>query len=147
MTPTYVKAHDWSLTPLSPAPRSEPRDRAELRTVDDKTKAHLLIFSAQKSSLRVTTPTLCLLGRAGIVGSNPALGLNSSQPPNQNCGDDNNGELLPNDFEQQPNHAEADDKPEQEHRDFGLRLSLRRTFSYGYRFKIGWHDLPPPRMT
>jgi hypothetical protein len=115
--------------------------------VDDKTKAHLLIFSAQKSSLRVTTPTLCLLGRAGIVGSNPALGLNSSQPPNQNCGDDNNGELLPNDFEQQPNHAEADDKPEQEHRDFGLRLSLRRTFSYGYRFKIGWHDLPPPRMT
>ena len=117
------------------------------RTVDDKTKAHLLIFSAQKSSLRVTTPTLCLLGWAGIVGSNPALGLNSSQPPNQNCGDDNNGELLPNDFEQQPNHAEADDKPEQEHRDFGLRLSLRRTFSYGYRFKIGWHDLPPPRMT
>ena len=33
----------------------------------------------------------------------------------------------PNDFEQQPNHAEAEDKPEQEHRDFGLRLSLRRT--------------------
>ena len=71
MTPTYVKAHNWSLTPLSPAPRSEPRDRAELRTVDDKTKAHLLIFSAQKSSLRVTTPTLCLLGRAGIWDETP----------------------------------------------------------------------------
>jgi len=71
MTPTYVKAHNWSLTPLSPAPRSEPRDRAELRTVDDKTKAHLLIFSAQKSSLRVTTPTLCLLGRfAAPLGRN-----------------------------------------------------------------------------
>jgi hypothetical protein len=79
--------------------------------------------------------------------SNPALGLNASQPPNQNCAEDNDGELLPNDFEQQPNHAEADDKPEREHPDFGLRLSLRRTFSSGYRFKIGWHDLPPPRMT
>jgi len=41
------------------------------RTVDDKTKAHLLIFSAQKSSLRVTTPTLCLLGRfAAPLGRN-----------------------------------------------------------------------------
>jgi hypothetical protein len=26
---------DWSLTPLSPAPRSEPRDRAELRRADE----------------------------------------------------------------------------------------------------------------
>jgi hypothetical protein len=40
MTPTYVKADDRSPTPLvSPAPRSEPRDRAELRRLDDKMMA------------------------------------------------------------------------------------------------------------
>jgi hypothetical protein len=39
MTSTNVKAHDWSLTPLIPAPRSELRDRAELRKVDDKMMA------------------------------------------------------------------------------------------------------------
>jgi len=66
------------------------------------------------------------------AGSNPALWLNASQPPNQNCADGNNGELPPNDFKQQAKHAEGDDKPEQPHRDFRLRLSLRRTFSCGY---------------
>jgi hypothetical protein len=39
MTPTYVKADDWSPTPLSPAPRFEPTDRAELRRLDDKMMA------------------------------------------------------------------------------------------------------------
>ncbi len=46
MTPTYVKADDWSLTPLSPTPRSEPRDRAELRRVDDEMMA-LLVAKSQ----------------------------------------------------------------------------------------------------
>ncbi len=44
MTPTYVKADDWSLTPLSPTPRS--RDRAELRRVDDEMMA-LLVAKSQ----------------------------------------------------------------------------------------------------
>ena len=48
MTMTQVKADDWSLTPLSPARRSEPRDGAELRAADDKTKAHVDIFCSKK---------------------------------------------------------------------------------------------------
>jgi hypothetical protein len=41
--------------------------------------------------------------------------------------------LLPNDFKQQPNHAKADDNPDEHYRDKGSRLSLRLSFSCGYR--------------
>jgi hypothetical protein len=35
----------------------------------------------------------------------------------------------PEHFKHQPKQAKADDKPKQQYRDFGLRMSLRRTFS------------------
>src|SRR5262249_13975904 len=42
-------------------------------------------------------------------------------------------ELLPKDFKHQHKRAEGDDNTDQHYRDFGLRISLRLSFSSGCR--------------
>ena len=82
MTPTYVKADDWLLTPPCPQrPRSESRDWAELRSADGEMMATHTCGNGGTSPAAFRSPLVALALDTSRLGARRTEGLHVVMMP------------------------------------------------------------------